>query len=370
MQITRIVIENLRAIEHLELKLSDDAGKPRRRAVLLGVNGAGKTTLLEAIVHAFETLGGWPGIEGVSARALGAADVRNVEDPSLKAGAPLRRGTVVLNAVLSEEERRASRRIYPKAVSAGPLRFEIGADPDPSLFDELDAPQASAGDIGALAGSSEVDIFDVGSDEDDQEESFQAAARAALDGVRAPCIFLPADRGILESSDDLTLGEIRAFDPRVGGMSRSRERFAPIAAHLALAAIAKESEQARSVGRMWKVLKKYFPSLPQPLGAADGLLLRFRNERGAIVPLTALSEGERAILLIFGELALRSPKEGLVLIDELEQHLHPRWQRAALEALVALLPSAQFIFTTQSPYLAACAPDDVVELGDWKSHGE
>ena len=84
-----------------------------------------------------------------------------------------------------------------------------------------------------------------------------------------------------------------------------------------------------------------------------------------------LDEGERAVLLIFGELAIRSPKGGgLVLIDELEQHLHPRWQRAALGALVALLPSAQFIFTTQSPYLAACAPDDVVELGDWTRDGE
>lgn len=370
MQITRILVENLRAIEHLELKLADDAGKPRRRVILLGVNGVGKTTLLEAIVHAFEVLGGWPGIEGVGPMTLGAADVRNVEAPSLKAGTPLRRGAVVLDAVLSEEERRASRRIYPNAVTAGPLRFEIGADPDPSLLDELDAPQASSDDIDALGGSSEVDIFDVGPDGDDQEMSFQAAARAALDVTRVPCIFLPADRGILEPSDELTLREIREFDPDFGGMSRSRERFAPIAAHLALAAIAKDSEESRAVGRMWKVLKKYFPSLPQPLGAADGLLLRFRNERGAIVPLTALSEGERAILLIFGELALRSPKEGLILIDELEQHLHPRWQRAALEALIALLPSAQFILTTQSPYLAACAPDDVVELGDWQRHGE
>ena len=174
-----------------------------------------------------------------------------------------------------------------------------------------------------------------------------------------------------EPSDDLTLREIRAFDPRRGCLSRARRRFAPIAALLAFASVAKDGEEARSVERMWKVLKKYFPALPQPIAHADGLVLRFRNERGASVPLTALSEGERAIFLIFGELAVRSPKAGgLVLIDELEQHLHPRWQRAALEALVALLPTAQFIFTTQSPYLAACAPDDVLELGDWKRDGE
>ncbi len=370
MQITRLIIENLRAVERLELKLADEAGQPRRRVVLIGANGAGKTTILDAVAHAFESLIDWqlPG-----GKPLGAADVRNVEDPSLEPMAPLRRGVVVLDASLSDDERRAGRRSYPNAPPAGSLRFEIGASSIPDLFasDEADAFRAGSDHVDRLNQSSEVDIFGVDQDQVDLPMSFEGAARAALSEARSPCIFLPADRGVLEPSDDLTLREIRAFDPRTGWLSRARERFAPVAAHLALASIIRDGEAARSVERMWKVLKKYFPALPQPIAHADGLVLRFRNERGATVPLTALSEGERAILLIFGELAVRSPKGGgLVLIDEIEQHLHPRWQRAALEALVALLPSAQFILTTQSPYLAACAPDDVVELGDWKRDGE
>jgi energy-coupling factor transporter ATP-binding protein EcfA2 len=370
MQITRLLIENLRAIERLELKLADDAGEPRRRVVLIGTNGAGKTTILDAIAHAFKSLGdSWLNL---TANALGAADVRNVEDPSLEHAAPLRRGVVALDAVLSEDERRASRLVYPDAPTAGSLRFEVGAgsSPDPFSSDEVDAPQAGSNDV-LMGQSSEVDIFGVAQDQVDVPMSFEGPARAALADARSPCILLPADRGVLEPSDDLTLRQIRAFNPSFGCLSRARERFAPIAALLAFASVAKDGEGARSVARMWKVLAKYFPALPQPIPHADGLVLRFRNERGASVPLTALSEGERAILLIFGELAVRSPKAGgLVLIDELEQHLHPRWQRAALEALVALLPSSQFLFTTQSPYLAACAPDDVVELGDWKRDGE
>ena len=369
MQITRLIIENLRAVEYLELKLADDAGQPRRRVVLIGANGAGKTTILDAVAHAFDSFDvGWL---GRMEKPLGAADVRNVDDPSLEHGAHRRRGVVALDAVLSEEERRAARRKYPNAPTAGSLRFEIAAD----LFsyDEEDARTVDADDVDQLDQASENDVFGLAQDQSEHPVSFEGAARAALSEARAPCIFLPADRGVLEPSDDLTLGQIRAFDPRGGCLRRARERFAPIAAHLALASVARNGEEARSVERMWKVLKKYFPALPQPIDnvGADGLGLRFRNERGASVPLTALSEGERAILLIFGELAVRSPNGGgLVLIDELEQHLHPRWQRAALEALVALLPSAQFIFTTQSPYLAACAPDDVVELGDWKRDGE
>lgn len=373
MQITRLIIENLRAIERLELKLADDAGQPRRRLVLIGANGVGKTTILDAIAHAFESLRGWGGLLSDDEETLGAADVRNVQDPSLEPEAPLRRGVVVLDAVLSDDERRISRRTYPNAPTSGLLRFEVGGDPrqDLASFDELEVPHASPEDIhAALRRSPEVDIFGVEQDQEDLPMSFEGAARAAFSEARTSCLLLPADRGVLSPSDDLTLRQIRAFDPRAGGLSRSRERFAPIAALLALAAIAKDGEEARSVERMWKVLKKYFPALPQPVASADGFALRFRNERGATVPLTALSEGERAVLLIFGELALRSPKEALILIDEPEQHLHPRWQRAALEGLAAFLPSAQFIFTTQSPYLAACAPDDVLELGDWKSDGE
>jgi hypothetical protein len=366
MQITRLLIENLRAIERLDLKLADAAGEPRRRVVLIGANGAGKSTILDAVAHAFKSLEtDWL---GSGATPLGAADVRNVEDPSLEHAAPRRRGVIALDAVLSDDERRADRRTYPEAPAAGSLRFEIGAGSNSFLSDEGDLFQEGADLLDRRDQSSEVDIAQ---DQDDLPMSFEGPARAALSEARAPCILLPADRGVLEPSDDLTLREIRAFDARIGCLSRARQRFAPIAALLALASVAKDGEEARSVERMWKVLAKYFPALPTPVAHSDGLVLRFRNERGASVPLTALSEGERAVLLIFGELALRSPKAGgLVLIDELEQHLHPRWQRAALEALVALLPSSQFIFTTQSPYLAACAPDDVLELGDWKRDGE
>lgn len=101
---------------------------------------------------------------------------------------------------------------------------------------------------------------------------------------------------------------------------------------------------------MWKVLAKYLPEMPVPIHA-DGLLLWFRTQRGTEVPLHKLSDGERAVLLLFGELALRAPEEGVVLIDELEQHLHPRWQLGVLEGIGSLLPNAQLIVTTQSPYL-------------------
>jgi len=43
--------------------------------------------------------------------------------------------------------------------------------------------------------------------------------------------------------------------------------------------------------------------------------------------------------------------EGVVLIDELEAHLHPRWQRYVIEDLRRCFPRIQFIATTSSPFI-------------------
>ncbi len=201
------------------------------------------------------------------------------------------------------------------------------------------------------------------------EATFRDTAGHAIKHLHPAAIFLPADRGILEYRDDLTLKEIVGFETCTNSLSRKRARFAPLAARLALAHNAPQSEDGRAVARMWKILAKYFSALPKPIGA-ENAALRFRNKRGAVVSLPALSDGERAILLIFAELALRAPGPCVILIDEIEQHLHPRWQREILPALLAMAPLAQFIITTQSPFLAACAPDDVIKLPGWDENGE
>lgn len=230
MQITRLVIENLRAVERLELNLADDAGQPRRRAVILGVNGAGKTTILDALAHAFESLAGSSGGAGAGATTLGAADVRNVDDPSLEPEARLRQGVIMLDAVLSQDERNASRRMYPTAPSKGELHFQVGAERSEDLFDDVDFDPIFPEDGDQRDPSSTVDAMGV--EEGGLEDflsSFEGAARAALSSARAPCVLLPADRGVLEPSDDLTLGEIRAFDPRAGCLSRATPRFSATA---------------------------------------------------------------------------------------------------------------------------------------------
>ena len=94
--------------------------------------------------------------------------------------------------------------------------------------------------------------------------------------------------------------------------------------------------------------------------AAQGPVVRF--ESGHAAPWSELSDGYHVFIALVADVARRAvmlnefdgpeaPKhvEGVVLIDELDLHLHPRWQRTALPSLRDAFPRLQFIITTHSP---------------------
>ncbi|MCR4818750.1 MAG: AAA family ATPase [Fretibacterium sp.] len=81
-----------------------------------------------------------------------------------------------------------------------------------------------------------------------------------------------------------------------------------------------------------------------------------------------LSAGYQSVLCLIMELAYRtallnprldnlSSLEGVVLIDEIDLHLHPRWQWKILGALRATFPGVQFIIATHSPIVISSAED-------------
>lgn len=93
-----------------------------------------------------------------------------------------------------------------------------------------------------------------------------------------------------------------------------------------------------------------------------------------------LSDGYHAYMALVGDVARRAiilnphrggeaplHVEGVVLIDEIDQHLHPRWQRSVLAGLRAAFPRLQFIVTTHSPQVLGGALNRQGRaLVDWK----
>jgi predicted ATPase len=59
---------------------------------------------------------------------------------------------------------------------------------------------------------------------------------------------------------------------------------------------------------------------------------------------------------------------GIVIVDELEQHLHPRWQRAILPDVRELFPRIQFIVATHSPLIASSCEDVAVHRLQYGKH--
>lgn len=70
---------------------------------------------------------------------------------------------------------------------------------------------------------------------------------------------------------------------------------------------------------------------------------------GQILPIDALSSGEKQILLIMLRVFLLEGKESFVLLDEPENSLDISWQYKLIDTLVKLNSNAQFFITTHSP---------------------
>ena len=88
------------------------------------------------------------------------------------------------------------------------------------------------------------------------------------------------------------------------------------------------------------------------------------SKQGEELSIDQLSDGEKCLLAMVGDwarrLAIANPSlenplegQGVLLIDEIELHLHPAWQRKIIPALTKTFPNCQLIVTTHSPQVVS-----------------
>lgn len=92
--------------------------------------------------------------------------------------------------------------------------------------------------------------------------------------------------------------------------------------------------------------------------------------QGKSFKFTELSDGFSAVIDIVADLILKMQekdtlvmdyqKRGIVLIDEIETHLHLQLQKTVLPLLTELFPNIQFIVTTHSPFVLSSLPNATV----------
>ncbi|MED4690630.1 AAA family ATPase [Peribacillus frigoritolerans] len=82
----------------------------------------------------------------------------------------------------------------------------------------------------------------------------------------------------------------------------------------------------------------------------------------SLIPIRLLSDGYRSIIGLVADIAYRmsilNPSledsletPGVILIDEIDLHLHPKWQRSIIDDLKTTFPNVQFIVSTHSPFI-------------------
>lgn len=107
----------------------------------------------------------------------------------------------------------------------------------------------------------------------------------------------------------------------------------------------------------------------------QGKALVLHHDSQGVMDVRQLSEGVRNTVALVADIAYRctllnghlgadavQKSPGIVMIDEVDMHLHPRWQQTIINSLLEAFPKIQFIVTTHSPQVLSTVPSECVRI--------
>jgi len=335
MKVTGLELASFRGIQSLSLEFQNDV------TVLAGLNGSGKSTVLSALATLL---------------SLAARDLT----PSRDKPRPFERSDIsneaaFLSAALSLEVEGQAVRVSAIKSRELPL-VDRDETPEDKRYSRDKASQKL------------VRVDDEGSVEPLRQEQGTSWARfqkAARSSGRHLAVFYSTRRGAW--SDIRTLSAPKSpsaadgFRGALGGGAIDLRDFA-FWLHVAQVRQFKLQDAAM----MRQAVEQFLPGMSnlhvqvEERGLDDSPWLEPRlliDKGSTTLDLNQLSDGERGVLAIVLDLSRRlsrlgeSPATGeaVVLIDEIDLHLHPRLQREVMDRLHATFPLCQFIVTTHSP---------------------
>lgn len=352
MKVTKLSIANLRAIEMAEFSFGPDLN------LVVGVNGVGKSTILDAIRICMSRV--LPSISESTARPIAF----NISD--IRVGRPFL--DVSVKGELGDEEFSFTRRQWRERYAVDDeenienLRRQI-------LESERlrDRPRTLLRELSESGSVSDSDVL--------IPEKARLHQIAKSLSVAPNCIFFSTDRSVVSS-------ERAAMGRAVGGKAAAyAEGLTPRSWKLRqfaewMRAQAKLASELRVAARHLEVLRDVTTQfLPAYENVRPDDEMRLLIDSGdATLDVTQLSDGERGVLAMVLDLARRLSQanpdlgdplregEAVVLIDELDLHLHPSWQRQIVHKLTEVFPRCQFITTTHSPQVIGEVEHDQIQI--------
>lgn len=352
MQIDTLTLTHFRGFERLALELHPQL------TVLAGVNGAGKTSVLEGLAVA---AGAWLlGFDGVPSRPIQPDEVhvRLVELGGQPAIEPQFPCVVEAQGRLDAQSALSWKRAKPKAGG----RTTYG--------DALDIKRPAEAAQRAVKAGQPVDLpviayYGVGrlwlQKRDSTKKTRQLGSRTQ---AYQDCLEPASNQKLfLAWMQRLETARIQRIAEHANGGPLPTDVFRPPVLDSVQRAAAQMVEGAERL---------YFDVAHQQL--------RLLFEDGRRLPFDLLSDGYRNLVALAADLAWRAAQlnphhegkaptraRGIVLIDEVELHLHPGWQLTVLPRLTAAFPKLQFVVTTHAPLVVASVPAEHIRFLD--DHG-
>ncbi|UFH48133.1 AAA family ATPase [Pseudomonas sp. KNUC1026] len=146
--------------------------------------------------------------------------------------------------------------------------------------------------------------------------------------------------------------------------------------HKARASFAYEHPELRAIRQ---AISRLMPAFTQPRSVYPaGLMVNWTVDNTVKqLRIEQLSDGYRTTLAMVMDIAARMAEanpaseeplntEGVILIDEVDLHLHPGWQQQILPDLMKTFPNVQFIVTTHSPQVVSSVKPESLRVIDWQ----
>ncbi len=318
---TGLKLANLRAIETAEFRFQPGFN------LIVGVNGVGKTSVLDALSVCLSAVVKQANRLRGRSRAFSIDDIRIGTD-ALTVECGVRIGEQEFSYLIHKPRERSA----PQKTKAGMPREQVYDTPERSEFIgdasvTIPADEPGGRPLAVLFSTNRA------------VPSEQAPGKGAASG------------GIATAFAD-------AFMDR-------RLRLAEFGAWLMVQESLRSERPAagRVLAACQDAVTRFLPGYANLRQHGEGRPQLWIDRNSMTIPVSQLSDGERGILALVLDLTRRlvqanpnftdpaSDAEAVVLIDEIDLHLHPKWQRQIIQKLTKTFPRCQFIATTHSPQI-------------------
>jgi energy-coupling factor transporter ATP-binding protein EcfA2 len=347
MYLKTFVIENVKCFGRVELDFFHDDGQPKRWCVILGENGTGKSTLLQSIgmalmgpdpANRLGRLEGWARSGRSHGRVIGEV-VAGPKDGLTASGKPRKTPYRASYAVTGASEVNIAGLLYDR----------------PTLVFDGNRDQLNALKRGLLSESA-TGWFSAG------YGPFRRLLGGSVDATRLMYPGQKEARFVTLFREDAALEDLAEWLKELDHRSKDRTD---------------SGEKAQRIkDAMRNVVARLLPEgVELDRIGPEGAIFRTPFRKDA--PMSELSDGYRSMLALAADLLRRLDEaykdsadwltadgqivaEGVVLIDELDAHLHPIWQRQIGFWLPEQFPKLQFIVATHSPFVPQAADRNAV----------